>query len=74
MQYCPASFDLIDPILFTIGPFDVFGLDLRFDLRWYALAYIAGLLLGWTPIVRNKLHAQTAKALDRFMASEAAAS
>ncbi len=38
MQYCPASFDLIDPILFTIGPFDVFGLDLRFDLRWYALA------------------------------------
>lgn len=47
MQYCPASFDLIDPILFTIGPFDVFGMDLRFDLRWYALAYIAGLLLGW---------------------------
>lgn len=47
MQFCPASFDLIDPILFTLGPFDVFGLDLRFDLRWYALAYIAGLLLGW---------------------------
>ena len=28
----------IDPILFEIGPFII---------RWYALAYIAGLLLGW---------------------------
>ena len=28
----------IDPILFQIGPF---------ALRWYSLAYIAGLLLGW---------------------------
>ncbi len=28
----------IDPILFEIGPFVI---------RWYALAYIAGLLLGW---------------------------
>ena len=47
MEFCPPSFDLIDPILFTIGPFDLFGMELRFDLRWYALAYIAGLLLGW---------------------------
>lgn len=28
----------MDPILLSIGPF---------DLRWYALAYIIGLLLGW---------------------------
>jgi len=28
----------IDPIIFQIGPF---------ALRWYALAYIAGLMLGW---------------------------
>ena len=46
MQTCPASFDLIDPILFTIGP-DGFNLGTHepawFALRWYALAYIAGL-------------------------------
>jgi len=32
----------IDPALFTlaIGSFE-------FSLRWYALAYIAGLVLGW---------------------------
>jgi phosphatidylglycerol:prolipoprotein diacylglycerol transferase len=51
MEFCPPSFDLIDPILFTIGPFDVFGTELRFDLRWYALAYIAGLLIGWRYMV-----------------------
>ncbi|HEY0052899.1 MAG TPA: prolipoprotein diacylglyceryl transferase, partial [Caulobacteraceae bacterium] len=28
----------IDPILFQIGPF---------ALRWYALAYVAGIFLGW---------------------------
>lgn len=28
----------IDPVIFTIGPF---------SLRWYALAYIAGIVLGW---------------------------
>lgn len=56
------------------------GLILRhqdhFDLwKWSRQALgPAGLLLGWTPIVRNKLHAQTAKALDRFLESEAAAS
>lgn len=51
MEFCPPSFDLIDPILFTIGPFDLFGMELRFDLRWYALAYIAGLLIGWRYMV-----------------------
>lgn len=33
----------IDPVLIQIGPFAI---------RWYALAYIAGLLLGWRYIVR----------------------
>jgi phosphatidylglycerol:prolipoprotein diacylglycerol transferase len=33
----------IDPVLVQIGPFAI---------RWYALAYIAGLLLGWNYIVR----------------------
>ena len=33
----------IDPVLIAIGPFAV---------RWYALSYIAGLVLGWRYIVR----------------------
>jgi phosphatidylglycerol---prolipoprotein diacylglyceryl transferase len=32
------AFPSIDPVLFEIGPFAI---------RWYALAYVAGLLLGW---------------------------
>jgi phosphatidylglycerol:prolipoprotein diacylglycerol transferase len=35
-------FPAIDPVLVEIGPFAI---------RWYALAYIAGLLLGWRYIV-----------------------
>src|SRR5687768_10944913 len=36
-------FPNIDPVLFRIGPLAI---------RWYALAYIAGLLLGWSYILR----------------------
>jgi phosphatidylglycerol---prolipoprotein diacylglyceryl transferase len=36
----------IDPVLFSIP---LFGLELA--IRWYALAYIAGLLLGWRYVV-----------------------
>jgi phosphatidylglycerol:prolipoprotein diacylglycerol transferase len=36
----------IDPVLFSIR---IFGIELA--LRWYALAYIAGLLLGWRYVV-----------------------
>ncbi len=54
MQYCPPSFDLIDPVLFSIGP-DGFAFGSQdsvwFALRWYALAYIAGLMLGWRYMV-----------------------
>jgi phosphatidylglycerol---prolipoprotein diacylglyceryl transferase len=39
----PVPFPEIDPILFQIGPFAI---------RWYALAYIAGLLLGWRYLMR----------------------
>ncbi|PVE22592.1 prolipoprotein diacylglyceryl transferase [Microvirga sp. KLBC 81] len=34
----PLSFPLLDPVAFSIGPFAI---------RWYALAYVAGLLGGW---------------------------
>lgn len=43
MALCPASFDLIDPVIFEIGPF---------ALRWYALAYIAGFFLGLFYVLR----------------------
>jgi phosphatidylglycerol:prolipoprotein diacylglycerol transferase len=36
----------IDPVLFSIR---LFGIELA--LRWYALAYIAGLLIGWRYVV-----------------------
>ena len=39
-------FPNIDPALFTIA----FG-GFEFSLRWYALAYIAGLIIGWRLIV-----------------------
>ena len=38
----PLPFPDIDPVLVS---FRVFGVELA--IRWYALAYIAGLLLGW---------------------------
>ncbi len=36
-------FPVIDPVLLQIGPFAI---------RWYALAYIAGLVLGWWQLSR----------------------
>ncbi len=37
-------FPQIDPVLFSIGPFAV---------RWYALSYVAGLVLGWRLLRRR---------------------
>ena len=45
----------------------------HFDFwRWSRLALGApGLLLGWTPLVRNKVQGQAAKGLAKFQAGEA---
>jgi hypothetical protein len=47
----------------------------RFDFwRWTRQALGApGVLLGWTPTLRNKVRAQAAKNLDRFIAARKAA-
>ena len=42
-QFLAIAFPDIDPIIFQIGPFAV---------RWYALAYIAGLIIGWQLMMR----------------------
>ncbi len=39
-------FPAIDPVLFSV---EIFGVELA--IRWYALAYIAGLVLGWRYVV-----------------------
>jgi phosphatidylglycerol:prolipoprotein diacylglycerol transferase len=67
----------LKPEIFSLGPFEVGGMTLGpFALRWYALAYIAGLLLGWrymTQLVRDqklwggKTGPVTAPQLDDFL-------
>jgi phosphatidylglycerol:prolipoprotein diacylglycerol transferase len=47
MSLYALPFPVIDPVLISIGPFAI---------RWYALSYIAGILLGWMyarAIIRN---------------------
>ncbi len=51
----------MDPIAFSIGPFSV---------RWYALAYMAGLLLGWRIIIalaRRDLPPEYARACEDIL-------
>ncbi len=50
LPFLAVAYPKIDPVLLQIGPF---------ALRWYALAYIAGLVLGWL-YVRNIAAAQPA--------------
>ncbi|MGQ4273315.1 prolipoprotein diacylglyceryl transferase [Terrihabitans sp. B22-R8] len=48
MPILAIPFPMIDPVAVSIGPLDI---------RWYALAYVAGLLLGWwlaTRLVRAR--------------------
>jgi phosphatidylglycerol:prolipoprotein diacylglycerol transferase len=41
------QFPSIDPVAISFGTLPIGDGGIRLDLRWYALAYIAGLFLGW---------------------------
>ena len=48
MPFLSLQFPAFDPVLISIGPFQI---------RWYALAYIVGILLGWLyarALIRNE--------------------
>ena len=50
MPFLALTLPAFDPVLVTIGPFAI---------RWYALAYIFGILLGWLyarALIRTKRH------------------
>ncbi len=54
-------FPHIDPVIFSVGPFAI---------RWYALAFIAGLLFGWKYMVwfvSRPPHAMEKKDVDDFL-------
>lgn len=51
-MFAAIPYPQFDPVIFQLPGFELFGLQLGpFPLRWYALAYIAGLALGWRYIV-----------------------
>src|SRR5690349_918777 len=58
------KFPNIDPIAISLGPIDI---------RWYALAYLAGFLLGWKLVVyiagldKDHKRAITTLQLDDFL-------
>jgi len=55
------AFPALDPVALQLGPFAI---------RWYALAYIAGLMLGWHYVkwlVARPPHAMTAAEVDDFL-------
>lgn len=61
------QFPNIDPVAVHLGTLPI-GDGIRLDLRWYALAYIAGLFLGWRWMVwlirRDRLWAPGKPALS----------
>jgi phosphatidylglycerol:prolipoprotein diacylglycerol transferase len=60
MPISVIPFPNIDPVLFTIpiGPYTIGSFTIGpFAIRWYALAYIFGILLGWVygrALIRNE--------------------
>lgn len=67
------QFPNIDPVALHLGTIPI-GDGIRLDLRWYALAYIAGLFLGWRWMVwlikRDKLWTPGKPALSVPMADD----
>ncbi len=52
MLEAALDFPNLDPIALSLGPFQLGDLTIGpLQLRWYALAYIAGLMLGWRYIL-----------------------
>ena len=48
LMFAAIPFPDIGPDLFRIGPFDLFGVSIGpLAIRYYALAYIVGLIVGW---------------------------
>src|SRR5258707_5069073 len=48
MPFLTIAFPVFDPIAISIGPIAI---------RWYALAYIGGIVLGWLyprPLIKNE--------------------
>ncbi|MBC7767314.1 MAG: prolipoprotein diacylglyceryl transferase [Phycisphaerales bacterium] len=69
------QFPNINPAALTLPAFELFGNTLGpFPLRWYALAYIVGLVLGWRWMVwlirRDKLWAPGRPALSVMQADD----
>lgn len=59
--FSAIAFPEIDPVLVEIGPFAI---------RWYALAYVAGLIIGWQLMMylaRNPASRITPKEADDFL-------
>ena len=55
------TFPAIDPVLIAVGPFQI---------RWYALAYIFGLLIAWRlarAMATRRPKVATAEAVDDFL-------
>lgn len=61
----------LSPEIFTIAPFSLFGLELGpFALRWYSMAYIAAIGMGWWQIgrmIKLPQPVMTAQQLDDFI-------
>jgi phosphatidylglycerol:prolipoprotein diacylglycerol transferase len=66
MLLAAIEFPRIDPVAFELGP--LFGLS--FAIRWYALAYIGGILGGWwlgKRLMQAEPQVATARQVDDFV-------
>jgi phosphatidylglycerol---prolipoprotein diacylglyceryl transferase len=64
-------FPNIDPEIFRLGPYAIDGWSVGpFAVRWYALAYIAGLVLGWRyclALAKRPPQVASAQDIDDFL-------